>query len=406
MMNEEKISNNKFSFDKQRDIEILECSGRGSTCTTYKCKIFFKNRKDPIYGILKEFLPKVFEIEQFNEDGALPAGLIRPLPAQRDKFIELFKYFQEMVRKSNIIFNELVSNDVSFTRHLNYGNIYDDSQNVIFEIDETNDLYRGIILLPYDGKDFEQCIHMYSVKERLEILRTLCELIDKFHQNRLIICDLKPSNFLYVSDVTDCLKLIDFDSVMQIDETGHIIANQDILNVGSNFFSAPEVLLQNRRNNRIERRADEIGMRSDLYSIGAMLLYFVTYEFFSSIYDIKSNKFTIEDLTELPEKLNNQILEGLKKVDNQITIGFWYKFRKTVLKAMSFLSIERYDGKNQLSFMEQIKEDINILIEIYTHKGVHPEVMMDSAIELSNNKNFFNEEDFEEKLLCDIEEVN
>lgn len=52
-----------------------------------------------------------------------------------------------------------------------------------------------------------------------------------------------------------------------------------------------------------------------------------------------------------------------------------------------------------------LADEINTLLDIYRHKGVHPEVILDSAKKLSNS-NDFKLSDFNKDLLCEVEEVN
>lgn len=116
-----------------------------------------------------------------------------------------------------------------------------DECNRILEFDENNGSYKGIMLFPYESSDATEKIKTLDLSERLSMLVKLCKIIDKFHQQNMILIDLKPNSFIYYNDgINSIIKLFDFDSVSTVDENG--LPNSDKLPGGTPFFSSPEVL--------------------------------------------------------------------------------------------------------------------------------------------------------------------
>lgn len=56
------------------------------------------------------------------------------------------------------------------------------------------------------------------------------------------------------------------------------------------------------------------------------------------------------------------------------------------------------------SHITSLSKEIEILKDIYEHKGTHPEVMLDSSIKMAESPDFLKE--YDENLLCEVDEVN
>mgnify|MGYP000068631593 CR=1 FL=1 len=376
---------NKFAFDKDRSIVIDECIGRGASCISYKCTVKFSDNKTSI-GVLKEFVPYKLKVELLKEDGRY-----RYLPSQKKLFIDMLTNYVQNIDRIDELLDKISKKDSTISWYYDSSTINDSSKNKIFELDEENNKYRAIRLLPYESTDASTTIHKFNIYGRIDALIKLCSVVDKFHLNNLIIADLKPKNFLYATDgTTSRIKIIDFDSALLINDEDAVIENQSVS--GSPFYSSPEI-----RNNDIQI-FDMYAKRADVYSIGAILLNFVTIKIFDEISNnygwFKDVKYPLNDLS---EQLNDSVFSKLQEEekDESITLGFWKKFVQIVLKATSSPE-SRYEN------MLEIKKELISLQEIYLNKGVHPEVMLNKALDMAEN---IMPKDIDENLFTNIKEV-
>lgn len=119
-----------------------------------------------------------------------------------------------------------------------------------------------------NGMTLDRAIEFMPVEVQVRVLKRLCEVISAIHQSGFVYLDLKPSNVIAVQSVnsgetpsfTGDVRLFDFDTVTAIDE----IAMADVI-VGSGSWAAYE-------QTHFESN-DLIGIRSDFYSIGAILFW-------------------------------------------------------------------------------------------------------------------------------------
>ncbi len=395
----------KIDFSDNRTVEILEGLGIGASSTGYKCEIAYSDgTHDNV--ILKEFLPKGFDFKVSRDN------YLRALPAQTNEFKVKYNAYIRNLNEIRAVLKAIETTSLKryyveppyldkkgIDKDGKYESVNHDS---FFKFNEKNNIFCGLTLYPFDSSDISNKICCYSIKERIDILSKLCLIIDKFHENNIILADLKPENFLYDKDDIGgfCLKLFDFDSILKIDQNGKLLPNQKP--TGTPYFSAPE----------IRCCSSSIGKKSDVYSIGALLLYFVMKECFDDFINL-SKEFTKRELKHIKDifieenynklvKYNKANLEWLNKDYHPITIGFWNKFKSIVLKAMDANTTRRY-GNNEKTPMKSIYEELVVLMGIYENKGVHPEVMLDKAIEVAQNIKIG---DIDEDLFTSIKEVN
>lgn len=378
-----------IQFPNGRQAKVLSLlSDKGKSCVAYNGEIINRDcdGKEHIEKcIIKEFSPEGFT-RNTDVNGEDNYFVSRVLPAQKNEFFEIFKQFKSDMDKIRWDILDKIYEDSSLK---NYVVNIPDEENQIFEFNENDGSYKGIMLFPYESSEATEKIKNLSISERLNMLIQLCKIIDKFHQQNMILIDLKPDNFIYYNDgINSYIKLFDFDSVSTLDENG--LLNNDKVFGGTNFFSSPEVL----------EHTKNVDKNSDVYSIGAMLFYFVTIEIFDELIpDLEC--FSIRKLKKI---LNNDTFKAVKENKYELTLGFWNRFVSIIKTSMNEVQRKRsFDSEN--SPMVSLSREIEILKDIYEHKGVHPEVMLDKAIEISNEKNFFNEKDFDENLFCEIKEV-
>lgn len=371
-----------IKYTNNRIIKIIgdEALGRGATSVAYKCEIYI-DEKFSSYGIIKEYMPSNYLSTQtvlkysVKKDGE--RYISRYLPAQEQEFKNDYEAYIKTFENLRDLLNRLIREDSSMGKYIVK---LPDPNDCIFEFNEEENTYVALQLYTFDfDNNMENIIKTTSIQERLEILEKLCLIIDKFHQNHLLVCDLKPQNFIYINDgITSFFRFFDFDSFKQLNERYEVVASKPD---GTPYFSAPEIL----------RGGYSPGRNADVYSVGAILLYLVCYDIFESI--VSENKIGDDTLKRLLD------ITG----DKNITTGFWNKFTDVVSRSMSHVARKR-SLKGELSPMQQLHLDLVTLREIYENKGIHPEVMLNSAIEKAKEFNKLFEVD--ERLFAPISENN
>lgn len=378
-----------IQFPNERQVKVLSLlSDKGKSCVAYNGEIINRDcdGKEHIEKcIIKEFAPEGFT-RNTDVNGKDNYFVSRVLPAQREEFSKIFKQFKSDMDQIRWDILDKINEDSSLK---NYVVNIPDEGNQVFEFNENDGSYKGIMLFPYESSDAAEKIKKLSISERLNMLIQLCKIIDKFHQQNMIVIDLKPDNFIYYNDgINSYIKLFDFDSVSTLNDEG--ILGGDKLFGGTNFFSSPEVL----------EHTENVDKNSDVYSIGAMLFYFVTIDIFDELIP-DLDCFSIRKLKKI---LNNDTFKAVKENKYELTLGFWNRFVSIIKTSMNECQRKRSFG-NIDSPMLALSHEIEVLLDIYNHKGVHPEVMLDKAITLSNEENFFKEKDCDENLFCEVDEV-
>ena len=98
-----------------------------------------------------------------------------------------------------------------------------------------------------------------SIRERLELLRTVCEAVQYAHQHAVIHRDLKPSNILVKSDGT--VRLLDFGIAKQLQDLDEQAdQTRTISRLMTPAYAAPEQI-----------RMEHTGVQTDVYSLGVIL---------------------------------------------------------------------------------------------------------------------------------------
>lgn len=390
----------EFKFDKNRNIKIIRQIGRGASCITYECRIIYNDDTPAKTAILKEFEPQQFDLEPALQDDN--GYRYRCLPAQKDEFIQFYQLFKGKYEAVQEILNEGAAQDPAIRNYMVAPNIEGNNYNSNFKLDESKGTYSALFLLPYENVDYKQEIKTLSFGERLDVVGNLCLIVNKFHKQKIIMADIKPENFLYYNDgILKRMEWIDFDSLLKLDDNRNLCADQTI--TGSPFFSAPEIMAG------LSTMCDE---RSDVYSIGAMLLFSITYKSFNDIIHLddyvpelpNSSGKIKNSLKELPNVFTNDLFQSIHDEDEKITLGFWNRFKNMVIKLMSPDGRKRGAADQNGSYMLPIFNEISTLLEIYNQQGLHPEVMLDHAVEKVNSEEF-QELDFNPLMVanCEIE---
>ncbi len=98
-----------------------------------------------------------------------------------------------------------------------------------------------------------------TVRQRLQLMRAVCEAVLHAHQHLVVHRDLKPSNVLVRDDGS--VKLLDFGIAKQLDRLdGPADATRTGLRLMTPAYAAPEQV-----------RGTPVGIQTDVYSLGVML---------------------------------------------------------------------------------------------------------------------------------------
>ena len=276
----------KISYRNDEMISITEFLGRGASCSSYKGYHLDSegNRKNIV--IIKEFTPNK---EEYNFDINVSGEPISPIEIQNEVFkhrylpanaIEFKKDFDNFFNRQSQVqsmVNNILNSDTK-NRYLRYNIVSLNEQDIIKEFDAGSNTYRGLLIYNYDSKDFGNGVKDLTVIERLEAFLCLCSVVNAFHKANIALIDIKPENFIYISEKDASpmtyLKFFDFDSFIYLNEKSLMIDDCSSIPCGTFPFEAPE-LAGTYREYRIY---DDVGARSDIYSLGVILYNFIIYD--------------------------------------------------------------------------------------------------------------------------------
>lgn len=111
-----------------------------------------------------------------------------------------------------------------------------------------------------EGTDY-QTYQDQSLQELFMHIRSLAQLIRKYHENGYLHLDIKPENVFVIPETEEHILLFDFDSVVAVKE---LKGNAPYRLSFSEGFSAPE---------QVQGQLARIGYHTDIYSVGAVAFY-------------------------------------------------------------------------------------------------------------------------------------
>lgn len=219
------------------DFTVDKIKGIGGSCIAYEVS-FYESESILHKGILKEFCPAYLE-DEFKRDNY---NIIVP-----DKYIKQFQKDLSNFKDTYKTINEYIANNASASN-------YHPVQLGLYE--GNNTLYT---LSSYDyGKSFDK-LQDGSLYSLLKIMLAVAKGVEQYHNAGFLHLDIKPKNILVLDDVTDIIKLFDFDSLLKIDDIKSGTVRE--IPVPEDYY-VPELNDLNIRN---------IGIQTDIFEIGAML---------------------------------------------------------------------------------------------------------------------------------------
>lgn len=216
---------------------VDKIKGIGGSCIAYEVS-FYESESILHKGILKEFCPAYLE-DEFKRDNY---NIIVP-----DKYIKQFQKDLSNFKDTYKTISEYIANNASASN-------YHPVQLGLYE--GNNTLYT---LSAYDyGKSFDK-LQDGSLYSLLKIMLAVAKGVEQYHNAGFLHLDIKPKNILVLDDVTDIIKLFDFDSLLKIDDIKSGTVRE--IPVSEDYY-VPELNDLNIRN---------ISIQTDIFEIGAML---------------------------------------------------------------------------------------------------------------------------------------
>lgn len=227
--------NTILHFDKITGAFLIKkMIGRGSSCVTYLSEYSNSEGNRNEY-LLKEYNPN--HLALFRDDH----GYL--VPSNETAFHAGLERF-------------LASADVQEKIRLISG--LKNSTAIVHGMFEANGT--GYMLMPvFDGDTYENTEDS-SPKETYKTVRSLTEVIEKYHDNGYLHLDIKPSNLFVLPQTRELLFLIDFDSVVSKEE----LNSSKPLSYTQNWAAPEQIILSYR---------DRICEATDLFSIGEILFF-------------------------------------------------------------------------------------------------------------------------------------
>lgn len=211
--------------------------GRGASSIVYDA--IYTDSIGILHNIrIKECYPYYLLIERARD------GSLMPFETNQDKFSTAKDHFIQAYQRSVSISNTL--------------GLTNSTINSADFIQYNNTCY--IIMAFNEGSDYNK----YEDRSLLELfihIKSLSQLIKKYHDRGYLHLDIRPENVLILPETQQHLLLFDFDTVTTIDE---LKASSRFGLPFSEGFSPPE---------QIQGKIDKIGTHTDIFSIGALMYY-------------------------------------------------------------------------------------------------------------------------------------
>ena len=192
----------------------------------------------------------------------------------------------EMMTESRLKRFELETESLAKLRHPGIATIYESGQT---QIDGQPHPYFAMEYV--QGRELDQYSRALGLRERVELLRTICEAIEHAHLRGVVHRDLKPANI--VVDEDGRARVLDFGVAKSLEQDSKV---KEL--VGTVPYMSPEQL----------RKDTDIDLRTDVYALGVMIFEVLTGKLPHNLSGLSINE-TIE-LVSQPVQLNTSGLDN------------------------------------------------------------------------------------------------
>lgn len=211
--------------------------GMGGSCIVYD-GFYLNNIGTKNTVRIKECVPYQLHLDR-NSDGTL-------LIPEHER--EKFQIYKEKMQRAFDVANEL---------HQSAG-LTNLTSNVFDRYEANNTVY---IVSSYTEGNTLANIDFETLKDAVRVVISVAKTINHIHDKGYLYLDIKPDNILMYNETPDLIQLFDFDSVIPIDAFEMITEYKISYSVGFAPFEQKKGILS------------QIGIHSDIYSIGALLFY-------------------------------------------------------------------------------------------------------------------------------------
>lgn len=218
------------------EFTIDNIRGVGGSCIAYEVS-YYESESILHKGILKEFCPAYLE-DEFKRDNY---NII-----VTDKYNKQFQNDLSNFKGTYKAITEYIANNASASNY----------HPVQLGLYEGNNTLYTLSSCDY-GKSYDKLEddNLYSL---VKIMLAVAKGVEQYHKAGFLHLDIKPKNILVLDDVTDIIKLFDFDSLLKVDDIKKGTVSE--IPVSEDYY-VPELSDLNLRN---------IGIHTDIFEIGAM----------------------------------------------------------------------------------------------------------------------------------------
>ncbi len=260
-----------------KTIKINAEVGRGASCIVYDAE--YTDSIGAAHNIrLKECYPAYLLIERKDR------GALIPFDANKEQFQEEKERFNQAYQRNVTIGNTLglINSTINST-----------------DIFSCNNTCYSIMALS-EGSDYSK-YEDASLTELLVHMKSLAQLIKKYHDRGYLHLDIKPENVFILPETPEHILLFDFDSVMTKEELA--LTGRYRLPF-SDGFSPPE---------QIQGKIKKIDTHTDIFAIGA-LLFFKLFGRKATIEECRiSTSFHFHEMRYFSEKYQPKLFSTLEK---------------------------------------------------------------------------------------------
>lgn len=303
-----------YTEGKITSFNIDEVLGLGGSCVAYNVT-YFENGDIPHRGVLKEYCPAFLEEVGFSRNGTvinIPDSVKEVFNAGLSDFKNNYKYINEYLSE-----NALASNFHPVQIGLYEGN------NTAYTL---------------TSRDYGETYDKIDNENLLSIFRTalsVTKAVELYHNAGFLHLDIKPKNILMLNDVTELVKLFDYDSLTSIEK----LKTGDVYGIPApEDYYVPELE---------SYKLDEIDIQTDIFEIGAMMFLKIfkrAPETYDMSYDSKYEVDTNELFTGISPQAKSKIIDLFKstvQISKRLRFKTTKELKDKLEKIISLISDEK-----------------------------------------------------------------